>query len=239
METVKFSKKEVRVIAHRGLSGIEAENTNAAFVAAGNRTYWGIETDVHKTVDGFFVIIHDDRTGRVAKRDISVEQSSYGELNALTLKDKDGSTKRRDLIIPTLEEYIGICKKYDKTAVLELKNRFAYEDIEQVVKIIGDEDYLESTVFISFVLENLIDIRKILPNQKAQYLTDEFSDKILQALIENKLDLDIYYKNLEPEIVRKLKDNNIEINCWTCDGSEDAERLAEYGVDYITSNILE
>lgn len=239
METVKFSKKEVRVIAHRGLSGIEAENTNAAFVAAGNRTYWGIETDVHKTADGFFVIIHDDRTGRVAKRDISVEQSSYGELNALTLKDKDGSTKRRDLIIPTLEEYIGICKKYDKTAVLELKNRFAYEDIEQVVKIIGDEDYLESTVFISFVLENLIDIRKILPNQKAQYLTDEFSDKILQALIENKLDLDIYYKNLNPEIVGKLKDNNIEINCWTCDGSEDAERLAEYGVDYITSNILE
>lgn len=239
METVKFSKKEVRVIAHRGLSGIEAENTNAAFVAAGNRTYWGIETDVHKTADGFFVIIHDDRTGRVAKRDISVEQSSYGELNALTLKDKDGSTKRRDLIIPTLEEYIGICKKYDKTAVLELKNRFAYEDIEQVVKIIGDEDYLESTVFISFVLENLIDIRKILPNQKAQYLTDEFSDKILQALIENKLDLDIYYKNLNPEIVGKLKDNNIEINCWTCDDSEDAERLAEYGVDYITSNILE
>lgn len=239
METVKFSKKEVRVIAHRGLSGIEAENTNAAFVAAGNRTYWGIETDVHKTADGFFVIIHDDRTGRVAKRDISVEQSSYGELNALTLKDKDGSTKRKDLVIPTLEEYIGICKKYGKAAVLELKNRFAYEDIEQVVKIIGDEDYLESTVFISFVLENLIDIRKILPNQKAQYLTDEFSDKILQALIENKLDLDIYYKNLNPEIVGKLKDNNIEINCWTCDGSEDAERLAEYGVDYITSNILE
>lgn len=239
METVKFSKKEVRVIAHRGLSGIEAENTNAAFVAAGNRTYWGIETDVHKTVDGFFVIIHDDRTGRVANRDISVEQSSYGELNALTLKDKDGSTKRKDLVIPTLEEYIGICKKYGKAAVLELKNRFAYEDIEQVVKIIGDADYLESTVFISFVLENLIDIRKILPNQKAQYLTDKFSDKILNALIENKLDLDIYYKNLDPEIVGKLKDNNIEINCWTCDDSEDAERLAEYGVDYITSNILE
>ena len=35
MNTVKFDKKETKIIAHRGLSGIEKENTNAAFVAAG------------------------------------------------------------------------------------------------------------------------------------------------------------------------------------------------------------
>lgn len=239
MDTVKFSKKEVKVIAHRGLSGIETENTNAAFVAAGNKSYWGIETDVHKTADGFFVIIHDDYTGRVANKDVPVVQSSYEELKALILKDKDGSTKRKDLIIPTLEEYIGICKKYDKVAVLELKNKFTYQDIVQVVKIISNADYLESTIFISFVLSNLTDVRKILPNQKAQYLTKEFSDKILKNLIENKIDLDIFYENLNPEIVKILKNNNIEINCWTCDNPQTAERLAEYGVEYITSNILE
>ena len=41
------------------------------------------------------------------------------------------------------------------------------------------------------------------------------------------------------ELVDKLHAKNIEINCWTADHAEDAERLAEYGVDYITSNILE
>lgn len=239
MNTVNFSKKEVKVIAHRGLSGIETENTNAAFVAAGNKSYWGIETDVHKTADGFFVVIHDDYTGRVANKDVLVEQSSYEELKTLILKDKDGSTKRKDLIIPTLEEYIGICKKYDKIAVLELKNKFTYQDIVQIVKIISDADYLESTIFISFVLSNLTDIRKILPNQKAQYLTKEFSDEVLNNLIENKIDLDIFYESLNPEIVEILRNNNIEINCWTCDNPQAAERLAEYGVDYITSNILE
>ena len=34
MNTIKFDKKNVRVVAHRGLSGIEVENTNSAFVAA-------------------------------------------------------------------------------------------------------------------------------------------------------------------------------------------------------------
>ena len=52
MNTVKIDKQGVRMIAHRGVSGLETENTAAAFIAAGNRTYWGIETDVHLTADG-------------------------------------------------------------------------------------------------------------------------------------------------------------------------------------------
>ena len=47
MDTIKFDKKKTVMIAHRGLSGIETENTNSAFVAAGNRSYYGIETDIH------------------------------------------------------------------------------------------------------------------------------------------------------------------------------------------------
>lgn len=53
------------MIAHRGVSGIECENTAAAFVTAGNRSYFGIETDVHRTADGQYIIIHDDDTKRV------------------------------------------------------------------------------------------------------------------------------------------------------------------------------
>ena len=54
------------MIAHRGLSGLERENTYHAFIAAGNRSYFGIETDIHKTADGEFVVIHDETTERVS-----------------------------------------------------------------------------------------------------------------------------------------------------------------------------
>ena len=54
------------MIAHRGLSGLERENTYPAFIAAGNRSYFGIETDIHKTADGEFVVIHDETTERVS-----------------------------------------------------------------------------------------------------------------------------------------------------------------------------
>ena len=69
MNTIKFEKKSTQVVAHRGLSGIEKENTNAAFVAAGNRSYYGVETDIHRTADGRFVVCHDDDLKRIEKGD--------------------------------------------------------------------------------------------------------------------------------------------------------------------------
>ena len=239
MDTVKFNKKDVKVIAHRGLSGIETENTNSAFVAAGNRSYWGIETDVHKTVDGVYVVFHDDNTGRVANKDLVVEEATYKELCELTLNDINGKQGRRDLIIPILQDYISICRKYNKHAVLELKNEFTYEDVKEIVEIIGSYEYLDDTTFISFDLNSLISLRQILPNQKAQYLTSEFSDEILENLKKYKLDLDIEYHSVNKDMMKILKENNIKVNCWTCNDAEEGEKLVECGVDYITSNILE
>jgi glycerophosphoryl diester phosphodiesterase len=38
MDTIKIAKNNVKMVAHRGLSAIELENTNAAFIAAANRS---------------------------------------------------------------------------------------------------------------------------------------------------------------------------------------------------------
>ena len=239
MDTIRFNKKDVKIIAHRGLSGIETENTNSAFVAAGNRSYWGIETDIHKTADGFYVIFHDNNTGRMTNKDLVVEEVTYKDLCELTLNDINGKQGRRDLIIPLLGDYVSICKKYNKHAVLELKNSFTYEDIKEIVGIIESHEYLDDTTFISFRINNLISLRQIRPNQKAQYLTSEFSNEILENLKKYKLDLDIEYHSVNKDIIQTLKENNIEVNCWVCDDAEDGEKLVECGVDYITSNILE
>lgn len=66
MDTIRINSGSTKIIAHRGLSGIERENTCPAFVAAGNRSYFGIETDVHITNEGKFVIIHDETTEKVS-----------------------------------------------------------------------------------------------------------------------------------------------------------------------------
>ena len=118
MDTKKINKGSVKMVAHRGVSGLERENTCPAFVAAGNRSYYGIETDIHVGYDGEFIVIHDRRTGRVSEGafDVDVESTPYDALRELVLPDKDGSFVRQDIRIPVLEEYISICKKYGNDA---------------------------------------------------------------------------------------------------------------------------
>lgn len=242
MDTVKVEKKQVQMVAHRGVSGIERENTNAAFVAAGNRSYFGIETDVHKTADGQYVIIHDETTKRVTNGavDINVEENSYDKVKNIILPDLDGTTDRQDIRIPLLTEYVKICKKYDKKCVLELKNHFDRPEIVEIINIIKKENYLENVIFISFDLENCITLRDLLPEQPVQWLTSsENLAEIKNTVCKYQLDLDIYYERLNQEFVAELHDNNVKVNCWTCDDRQDAEKLIAMCVDYITSNILE
>ena len=239
MNTVKFNKKNTLIVAHRGVSGLEAENTNAAFVAAGNRSYYGIETDIHRTADGKFAINHDGNLKRIAGVDIDVETSALDELQKIPLLDKDGNADRVDLRVCALENYVKICKKYEKHAVLELKSEFTDEEIEKIIEIIKDYDYLDNLTFISFKYDNLTKIRKILPNQSAQFLFSQFSDEILENITRDKLDIDVAHTALTEQNVKELHEKGFKINCWTVDDPERAEALASWGVDFITSNILE
>ena len=129
MNTVKFDKGTTRVIAHRGLSGLEKENTCSAFVAAGNRSYYGIETDIHKTKDGHFVINHDGDFNRVAGVDIKIEESTLEEIRSILLFDADGTKNRGDLRPAVLQEYISICKKFDLSSKTECLPYFLHMDI--------------------------------------------------------------------------------------------------------------
>ena len=227
------------MIAHRGLSGIETENTNAAFIAAGNRSYYGIETDVHRTADGKIVVCHDNDLKRIAGVDISVETSTLAELQSIVLFDKDGTKDRNDLRLTVLENYIAICKRYEKHCVLELKSVFTDAEIRQIIDIIRSYDYLERVTFISFYYDNLQKIRKYLPDQSAQFLFTAVTDELIDRLLADRMDIDIHYQALTKELVTQLHEKGFVVNCWTVDNPERAAELISWGVDQITSNILE
>ena len=239
MNTRTFDKKNVRMIAHRGLSGLEPENTNLAFVAAGNRTYYGIETDIHCTRDGNFILTHDSNALRVSGVDAVIEETSLSELRSLRLFDRDGSAVREDIRMPTLEEYIRICKKYEKECVLELKNHMSAHDVRRIVELIEAEDYLDHVIFISFDFENLVYVRSCKPMQRVQFLFQSLTDEIVKKVKGHRMDIDVRHTALTKEWIDELHAAGILVNCWTVNDPADAERLASWGVDFITTNILE
>ena len=239
MNTVKFDKKNTKIIAHRGLSGIELENTNSAFVAAGNRSYYGIETDIYRTADGHFVVGHDDNYNRISGEEIYLEKETLERLQEVVFFDSDGTKGRVDLRPSRLENYLSIVKKYEKHAILELKSSFTDEEIARIIDIVRSYDYLDNLTFISFNYENLKKVRKILPNQSAQYLFWKLTDEEIARLKEDRIDADVWCIELTEEQIKKAHEAGLTVNCWTVNEKENGEKLASWGIDYITTNILE
>lgn len=239
--TIKLKHKgHTQMIAHRGVCGLELENTHAAFVAAGNRSYYGIEADVHKTADGKFVIMHDENILRMTGKDMEISQVSFETLRSLQLNQMDGKLGRTDLRIPSLEEYLQICKHYEKKAILELKDAFTEEEIAEICRIAEQLEYMEHIVFISFKLNNLLLLKEKYPEQTVQYLVDkDITDERIQELADRKMGIDAYQNAYTEEIIHKCRAKGVVTNAWTVNDPQMAEKLISWGIDYLTSNILE
>lgn len=238
MNTIKIEKHNTLMIAHRGVSGLEVENTCPAFVVAGVKSYYGIETDVHVTKDGKYLICHDDSILRVTGVDLIIEENNYLDLKKHLVREWDLTT-RSDLVLPDLADYIRICKKYNKEAILELKNTMDVKHIQNIIQLIKNIGWYERTTFISFSPDNIVNLRALDLNAKVQFLTDRATDEVVDFLVKYRVDLDIHYQSLTTDFVERLHKLGIKVNCWTVDNPSDALGLIEMGVDMITSNILE
>lgn len=224
--------KNVKLIAHRGASAIECENTAEAFELACGENCFGVECDVHVTADGKYVIFHDDETGRMCFENLTVEKSAFDVLRALEFR------RGKNYKIPSLEEYLQIMKRSGKTAVIELKNPMAEKNIAEICAICAEKYDLDKIIFISFCFENLLVVRSILPEQKIQFLTCAVTKELADELVKNNFGIDLDRVVADENAFEILRERNIPVNCWTVDDEEEAEKLARLGAEFITTNII-
>jgi len=222
---------KTKYIAHRGFQSRNIENTIEAFEYAASTKAFGIETDVHITKDKQFVCFRDDSTLRLCGKEMVIEQTTLGELQKLKIMGK--------YKIPTLEEYIKICKSGKKVCVVEIKNPLEHADIELLVNRIKDLGYLDKTIFITFAWQNILQLRRLLPEQEIQFLSLVYDEVMLPVLAREKIDLDIEYTCLTKERIEYCKSLGVKVNCWVIDDEKIAKHFESCGIDYITSNIFQ
>ena len=78
----------MKFIAHRGYSKYELENTKEAFLAASNRSYFGIETDVTLIKNRAMVLFHDDTLSRLSGKNINIRDLTLDEALEIKLEEK-------------------------------------------------------------------------------------------------------------------------------------------------------
>ena len=232
------TERNVKMIAHKGYWIDTKENTTEAFIAAGEKSYYGIEADTHITADGEFVMIHDWDTSLVTNGDtvINIGETTWEEIQNVRLPGNDG-TYDVEYRIPLLEDYIRICKQYEKVPFLELKDVHTKEELESLIAKIDTVGYLSETVFISFSWDNCVLLRELLPENKIMFLYEEdFRTDLLDQLVEYNIGLDINHEHFWRPHIEQVHLSGIEFGVWTCDDPEEVEKLISWGVDYVTTN---
>ena len=130
--SLKIQKDSTKFIAHRGLSSEAPENTLRAFELAGAAGFWGIETDVRKTSDGKFILLHDATFKRMCGVNKKPEDMTLDEIRQLKITAGNNyDAYKNDMLattIPTLEEYLQCCLKYNVVPVIEIKMVYTHED---------------------------------------------------------------------------------------------------------------
>ena len=235
VKTVPTSS-QVRMIAHRGLSLLAPENTLPAYELAGKYGYYGAECDIHETKDGHFILLHDDLLNRTTTGSGKPEHYSLKELKALIVNEGHQIKNYPHLKIPTLQEFLMVCKKLGLVPVIEIKEMKS-DSISQLLKIIRQFEHLSQVVIISFSKEILTDVRNQSDEIQIQWLADLIPENI-DYCANHQMGIDSPKKKVSKEIVDYAHSKGVLVNTWTVDSGEQMQELIEMGVDFISTNIL-
>jgi glycerophosphoryl diester phosphodiesterase len=212
------------VIAHRGASRTEPENTVAAFRRAVEIGADGIELDVRRTADNQLVIHHDPRLsdGRVISR-----------------------ASRADLpeSIPTFDEALDACE--GAFVNIEIKNDANEPDFDpndwvaraiavQLLRRRADTRWLIS----SFRLETVNACRRLLPGVRTGWLVEQSGQAEIDTTRANGHQaLHPWVATLTEPTVRAAHHAGIAVNTWTCDDPDRIRELIAWGVNGICTNL--
>ena len=225
-----------RMIAHRGFSSKAPENSIPAIIEASKNGYWGSEFDIIETIDGHFILMHDDTVDRTTNGVGYAKEKTLMEIKMLTIDSGANINSYPNLRVPTLDEAIQCCRAYNLVPIIEIKWLYDYNNFINKINQLKIQD---EAIFISFSKSVTEYLRMFYPSARIQQLYDEntFNINEVQYLKEKNFGLDCNYNSVTTDLIAVCHDNDIDVNCWTVNNQDTANYLISNNVGYITTDM--
>jgi glycerophosphoryl diester phosphodiesterase len=223
------------VVAHRGASVEQPENTIAAFEAAIDAGADAVEFDVRMTADGHAVVMHDP--------DVSRTTDATGLVSEMTLEDV------RKLDVPTLEEALR-CLSGRAAVDIEIKNSpddpgytpDAERAVEATLAALDEISFGGQVIVSSFNPRSIAHSRALRPDVPTGLLTwfdVDADDALAQASGQSHpWVLPFVTKVLEAGegFGQRVHDSGALLGVWIADDPSTARQLFELGADAVATN---
>jgi glycerophosphoryl diester phosphodiesterase len=214
--------KRPTVIAHRGASGYEYENSRAAFRRALMLDAEAVELDVHTTHDGVLVVHHDADIPGVGP----IAQLTVAE--ARQLRIPNGET------LPLLQEVLDLVG--DLTVWVEVKGLPPEHD-EALLAILAAGPSPKRYAVHSFDHRIVKRLGEARPDLRRGILLNAYlNDPIAALTAVGATVLWQEWQLVDAELVCRVHDAGAELIAWTVNEIGDLERLVRLGVDGLCGN---
>jgi glycerophosphoryl diester phosphodiesterase len=212
------------IIAHRGASALETENTVAAMARAGALGADGVELDVRRTGDDQLVVHHDPRLtdGRVIR-----------EMRAAELPQH----------VPTLDAALDACA--GMFVNIEVKNDPNEPDFDpsdwvarRVCMALSRRGGGPRWLISSFRFETVAACRHADPQLRTAWLVASADDEVVARTVSaGHLAVHPWVATLDQPSLRLAHSSGLAVNTWTCDDPARIRELIAWGVDGICTNV--
>lgn len=225
--------------AHRGYQAEAPENSIPAFKLAAKYGFWGIETDLYATSDNVLVCMHDTTIDRTTDGSGTIANMTYETLSQYHIDTGPnvGEYTLEELRIPTIDDYLSICRFYGLVPFIEIKT----DIVEAVIQKLKDYG-LEDCAIMSTFDWNLIVKTRQKSTMFIHWINMDTSTTHIDdlTLLKNG-GRSFNYTNLNtvPEDFDKTMNNKKVRYCFrAADTVADVKKQIELGVSYIPTNIV-
>ena len=223
------------VVAHRGASVEQPENTIAAFEAAIDAGADAVEFDVRMTGDGHAVVLHDP--------DVSRTTEGTGIVSEMTVDEV------RKLGVPTLEETLR-CVSGRAAVDIEIKNApdepgytpDAEPAVEATLKALDEIAFIGPVIVSSFNPRSIEHSRALRPDVSTGLLTwvDVGADEALARAVGQGhawvLPFVTQVLQAGDGFGERVHGAGALLGVWIADDPETARQLFELGADAVATN---
>jgi len=247
-----FNPDKFLVIAHRGGRSLGPENTLYTFQRAAALGVDVLETDVHRTKDGKFVVLHDSTVDRTTDGTGAVNRFTLAELKKLDAayhwSPDEGKTfplRGKGLSIPALSEVFGAFPRMRIN--IEIKDP-GQAGLSALCRLIHDYGMSQRVMIASFKTAVLKKFRSTCPG----VATSAGASEVLVFYALQKLHLESAYtpaaqalqvpptygdlRVMTKRFVEAAHARNLKVHVWTVNGVDAMENLLQLGVDGIMTD---
>ena len=237
------NRSGMRLHAHRGLIDSDptsdyVENSIPSFERAGKNQMFICETDLNVTSDGHFVCMHDGTVDRTTNGSGNVSDMTLAQVRALKLLKKDGTTS--NLLVPTLEEYLTICRRYNMVALFEIKG-YTGAKVSSVMEIVKKHGMKhQCCIAMSYTNMRSLRILTSLDVPAIIIATDStWSDCYDTACAYDYTGISYSSEGtITQAMIQDCHDNDIPFDVWIANTVASADNYFDLGVDIVTTDIL-